>query len=296
MDPKHHESQQQRISQDAGLSEAFMKLAGIMDELREKCPWDQEQTIDSLRAMTLEETYELTGAIDDKDWSGIKGELGDILLHLLFYARIGKEQRAFNMVEVIEAISEKMIRRHPHIYGDLKVDSADDVKRNWQKIKQEKEKSGILSGVPNGLPSMVKAARIQEKARQAGFDWPDEDSGDSDGNNGESAAGGGPRAVYAKVLEELQELQQAVQAGDQAASEEELGDVFFSLINYARFLKVDADKALEGTNRKFIQRFNLMEKLCADQGRSITDPTLDLEQLDGLWNEAKKILKQKQQS
>ncbi|GAB3350307.1 nucleoside triphosphate pyrophosphohydrolase [Arachidicoccus ginsenosidivorans] len=264
-----------RISQDEGLSEAFMKLATIMDELREQCPWDQEQTIDTLRAMTLEETYELTGAIDEKNWSDLKGELGDIMLHLLFYARIGKEQQQFNLKDVLESISEKMIRRHPHIYGDIKVKDAEAVKRNWQQIKQQQEKTAILSGVPKGLPSMVKAARIQEKARQAGFDWPE----------------GETQSVYDKVLEELSELQEAIESTDQGHIEEELGDVFFSLINYARFLKVDADKALESCNQKFIKRFNLMEQLAADQGRSITDPDMLFKEMDDLWEAAKQKLK-----
>lgn len=266
-----------RISKDEGLGEAFMKLVNIMDELREKCPWDKEQTVDTLRAMTLEEVYELTEAIDEKNWVDIRGELGDILLHLLFYARIGKELQVLSLVDVIDAISNKMIRRHPHIYGDVRVENAEDVKRNWQKIKQDKEKAAILSGVPNALPSMIKAARIQEKARQAGFDWPEGDT----------------QAVYDKVQEEMQELLEAEKAGDPAAVEEELGDVFFSLINYARFLKVDPDKALEGCNRKFIDRFNLMERLAEERGRSITDADLHFDEMNNLWNEAKQILKEK---
>jgi len=267
---------QHRISKDPGLSEAFMRLAAIMDELREKCPWDKEQTVDTLRAMTLEETYELTGAIDDKNWADIKGELGDLLLHLLFYARIGKEKQVFNLADIIGGITDKMIRRHPHIYGDIKVENAEEVKRNWQKIKRDKENTSVLNGVPKGLPSMVKAARIQEKARQAGFDWPEGDKA----------------AVYGKVQEELLELQQAVTAEDTAGMEEELGDVFFSLINYARFLNIDADKALEGCNRKFIRRFTLMEELAGQNGLSITDPGLSFDQMDQLWNTAKRILKE----
>ena len=266
-----------RISKDEGLSEAFMKLVNIMDELREKCPWDKEQTVDTLRAMTLEEIYELTEAIDEKNWKDIRSELGDILLHLLFYARIGKELQVFSLVDVIDAISNKMIRRHPHIYGDVRVENAEDVKRNWQKIKQDKEKAAILSGVPNALPSMIKAARIQEKARQAGFDWPEGDT----------------KAVYNKVQEEMQELLEAEKAGEPAAVEEELGDVFFSLINYARFLKVDPDKALERCNRKFIDRFNLMERLAEERGGSITNADLHFDEMNNLWNEAKQILKEK---
>ena len=266
-----------RISKDEGLSEAFMKLVNIMDELREKCPWDKEQTVDTLRAMTLEEIYELTEAIDEKNWKDIRSELGDILLHLLFYARIGKELQVFSLVDVIDAISNKMIRRHPHIYGDVRVENAEDVKRNWQKIKQDKEKAAILSGVPNALPSMIKAARIQEKARQAGFDWPEGDT----------------KAVYNKVQEEMQELLEAEKAGEPAAVEEELGDVFFSLINSARFLKVDPDKALERCNRKFIDRFNLMERLAEERGRSITNADLHFDEMNNLWNEAKQILKEK---
>ena len=249
-----------------------------MDELREGCPWDQEQTISTLRSMTLEEVYELTGAIDEENWPDIKAELGDILLHILFYARIAKEQNAFHLVDVLDGIRTKMIRRHPHIYGDVKVENSQEVKRNWQQIKQQKEKTSILSGVPSGLPSMVKASRIQEKARQAGFDWPAEDT----------------KAVYRKVEEELQELKEAVDRQDQKNMEEELGDVFFSLINYARFLHLDADRALEACNRKFIKRFTLMEKLASDNGVSLTDENFSLEQMDKLWNEAKIILKDKE--
>jgi len=265
-----------RISQDQGLSEAFLRLTTIMDELREQCPWDKEQTIETLRAMTLEETYELTGAIDEENWQEIKGELGDIMLHLLFYARIGKEQQHFNLKDVLETVTEKMIRRHPHIYGDTLAADAAAVKRNWQKIKQQKEKASILGGVPKSLPSMIKAARIQEKARQTGFDWPEGDT----------------HSVYLKVQEELSELQNAIQTGNQQDIQEELGDVFFSLVNYARFLKVDADKALQGCNQKFIKRFNLMEQMAKDQGRSITDADLSFEQMDALWEAAKQKLKE----
>jgi len=272
----HPVNMQHRISQQTGLEAAFMGLVTIMDELREGCPWDREQTIDTLRSMTLEETYELTGAIDEKNWTDLKGELGDIMLHLLFYARIGKEEGKFNLKDVLDGISDKMIRRHPHIYGDIQVRDAEEVKRNWQQIKQQKEKTSILSGVPKGLPSMVKAARIQEKARQAGFDWPEGDT----------------ISVYNKVLEELNELSEAAASDDQAHIEEELGDVFFSLINYARFLKVDADKALESCNQKFILRFNRMEALAAASGKSITDKDQSFEALDQLWELAKKQLKQ----
>ena len=276
LDKSSMEVDNKRISKDQGLAPAFTRLVGIMDELRERCPWDQVQTIDTLRSMTLEETYELTDAIDNKDWDALKGELGDILLHLLFYARIGKEQKAFSLVDVLQAITDKMIRRHPHIYGDTKVEGTEDVLRNWQKIKKNKENSSLFSGVPTALPSMVKAARIQEKARGVGFDWPKEDTA----------------AVYQKLEEELSELNEAVKEADQKAIEEELGDVFFSLINYARFLKVDADKALESSNRKFISRFNMMEELAKQNGTDIT--ALSFEAMDDLWNQAKKVLKAKQ--
>lgn len=269
------EHKESRISLDPDLAKAFMQLATIMDELREQCPWDQKQTIDSLRAMTLEETYELTDAIDAKDWQGLKGELGDILLHIFFYARIGKEHQQFNLRDVLDGIIDKMIRRHPHIYGDVQVENAQEVERNWQKIKQQKEKTTILNGVPTGLPSIIKAARIQEKASQAGFDWPKDDSG----------------AVYNKVIEELGELQQALQADDQSAIEEELGDVFFSLINYARFLNVDADRALEGCNRKFMNRFTKMEQLAKMKDKSFSSEELSLDEMNRLWETAKAQLK-----
>lgn len=254
----------------AELTEKFQDLVRIMDELREKCPWDQQQTIHTLRSMTIEETYELAGAIDAQNWTEIKEELGDLFLHLLFYARIGRENEAFNLTEVLAGIADKMILRHPHIYGDTVVKDADEVKRNWQKIKMQEGKASVFSGVPTALPAVVKAIRIQEKARQAGFDWDQKEP------------------VFEKVQEELGELQEAVNGGTQDQMEEELGDTLFSLINYARFLKVDAETALEKTNQKFMARFMQMEKLAAASGKTMTG--MDLQEMDLYWNQAKKLL------
>ena len=229
-------------SNNQSLADAFLRLVGIMDELREKCPWDRKQTIQTLRSLTIEELYELTDAITDEDWKGIKEELGDLLLHIVFYARIGKEQGRFTLQEAIEGISQKLIARHPHIYGDVVVRNEDDVKQNWEKLKLKEGKTSVLSGVPNALPAVVKATRLQEKAKQVGFEWENKDQ------------------VWEKVDEEMDELQAAIKKGDQAEMENELGDVFFSLINYARFLRIDAESALENTNRKFIRRFTEMEE------------------------------------
>lgn len=249
------------------VSDSFLKLVGIMDELREKCPWDKKQTIQSLRPMTLEETYELADAITEEDWKGIKEELGDVLLHILFYARIGTEQQRFTLQEVIEGISEKLIVRHPHIYGDVKVNNEEDVKRNWEKIKMKEGKKSVLSGVPISLPAVVKGARIQEKAAQVGFEWDNKED------------------VWKKVEEEMQELQEAVTEADQAHIEEEFGDVLFSLINYARFLRIDAEGALEKTNKKFISRFMQMEEIALGKGRNLAEMTL--EEMDSIWDEVK---------
>ena len=251
----------------ASLTAAFEKLVTIMDELREQCPWDRKQTIETLRPLTIEETYELADAILQKNWQHIKEELGDLLLHILFYARIGREQEQFTLEEVIRGISEKLVARHPHIYGNVQVQDEEEVKRNWEKLKMKEGKQSVLSGVPAGLPALVKAIRIQEKAKQVGFEWENKEQ------------------VYDKIQEELQELQAAVQSGDAAATEAELGDVLFSVINYARFLRVDADMALDRTNRKFIERFQKMEAAALEKGKPLAQMTL--EEMDAIWNQIK---------
>jgi len=250
---------------------AFLRLVTIMDELREQCPWDKKQTIESLRPLTIEETYELADAILSADYSHIKEELGDLLLHLVFYARIGREQQQFTLEEVINGICDKLIARHPHIYGDVKVTGEEDVKRNWEKLKMKEGKLSVLSGVPKSLPALVKAIRIQEKAKQVGFEWDHKEQ------------------VFEKIQEELQELQEAVQSNNPDHIEEELGDVMFSLVNYARFLNTDADLALERTNRKFMQRFQLMEETARKEGKKLQDMTL--EEMDAIWNKIKQLHK-----
>ena len=249
-------------------ADSFLRLVKIMDELREKCPWDKKQTIHTLRSMTLEETYELADAITDNDWKGIREELGDLLLHILFYSKIGVEEEKFTLEEVITGISEKLIIRHPHIYGDVKVTDEEDVKRNWERIKIKEGKKSVLSGVPPSLPAVVKATRIQEKAKQVGFEWENKDD------------------VWKKVEEEMQELQEAIAEKDQEHIEEEFGDVLFSLINYARFLQVDAEGVLEKTNKKFIRRFQQMESIAKESGKSLTE--MNLEEMDAIWNKVKK--------
>ena len=248
-------------------ADAFLRLVTIMDELREQCPWDKKQTIESLRPMTIEETYELADAILQGDHQHIKEELGDLMLHLVFYARIGKEQQQFTLEEVIHGICEKLIARHPHIYGDVKVNNEEDVKRNWEKLKMKEGKTSVLSGVPNSLPSLVKAIRIQEKAKQVGFEWDYKEQ------------------VFDKIQEELAELQEVVQQGNQQLMEEEMGDVMFSLINYARFLQVDADLVLERTNQKFMNRFKRMEEEAKKEGKELKEMTLD--EMDAIWNRIK---------
>lgn len=252
--------------------EAFERLLNIMDELREKCPWDKKQTIESLRHLTIEETYELSDAILKKDVNDLKKELGDILLHIVFYARIASETKDFNIADVMNALCDKLIFRHPHIYGDVKVSGEEDVKQNWEKLKQ-KEKNGnitVLSGVPNSMPALLKAYRIQEKARAVGFDWEK------------------PEQVFEKVKEELGELDQEVAQKQNAEKiENEFGDVLFSLINYARFLNVNPEDALEKTNKKFIKRFTYMEQKIKEKGKQIGDCTLA--EMDVYWNEAKKL-------
>ncbi len=241
----------------------FLRLVTIMDELREKCPWDKKQTIETLRHLSIEETYELAEAISAKDWKGIKEELGDLLLHIVFYAKIGSEQGQFTLQEVIHGVCEKLIVRHPHIYADVKVNDEEDVKQNWEKIKLKEGKKSVLGGVPRSLPSMVKAMRLQEKSKQVGFEWD---------NTGQ---------VWDKVTEEMQELDEAVLSGDRDKMEDELGDVFFSLVNLARFLQLDAEHALERTNKKFIDRFTRMEKAAAEQDKYLHD--MSLEEMDAMW-------------
>jgi len=256
------------------LSESFMKLVAIMDDLREKCPWDKKQTIQSLRQLTIEETYELADAITDENWKGIKEELGDLLLHILFYAKIGSEQKQFELQEVIQNISEKLIFRHPHVYGDadhggktFEVKDEEDVKKNWEKLKLREGKKSILSGVPQSLPATVKAMRLQEKAKQVGFEWENK------------------QQVWEKVEEEIKELRSVIDTGQPAKVEEEFGDLVFSLINYARFLRVDAENALELTNKKFIHRFTQMEQQALKNGKDLAN--MSLEEMDSIWNSIK---------
>lgn len=244
------------------------KLVTIMDELREKCPWDKKQNIHTLRQQTIEETYELADAITDKDWNAIKEELGDLLLHVIFYSKIATEENKFTFHEVIDTICEKLIKRHPHIYGNVKVTNEEDVKKNWEQIKLREGKKSVLSGVPKSLPAMVKAMRIQEKAKQVGFEWTTKEQ------------------VWEKVEEEKLELLEAVDSGNEERIEEEAGDLFFSVINYVRFLKVDAENALELTNKKFIKRFSKMEEAVNKKGLNLSEMTLS--EMDAIWNEIKK--------
>jgi MazG family protein len=255
-------------------AEAFLRLLKIMDELREQCPWDRKQTMETLRPLTIEETYELGDAILEKDLDGVKKELGDLLLHMVFYARIGSEQGAFDITDVLHGICEKLIHRHPHIYGDVKVTDEHEVKANWERIKlQEKagregQERSVLEGVPRGLPSLVKAIRIQDKARGVGFDWDHRDQ------------------VWAKMHEELAELKHEVDQGSDRQAEE-LGDVLFSVVNYARFLGVDPDEALERTNRKFIDRFRFLERESSRDGKVMGEMTLA--EMEVYWERAKHL-------
>lgn len=251
----------------ADTLQAFSRLISIMDDLREKCPWDKKQTVQSLRQMTIEETYELADAITEEDWKGIKEELGDLLLHIVFYAKIGSEQKQFELVEVINGISEKLVSRHPHIYGDVKVNDEEDVKRNWEKLKLKEGKTSVLGGVPTSLPATVKAMRLQEKAKQVGFEWDNKEQ------------------VWDKVEEEMQELKEAIGTTRQDKIEEEFGDLVFSLINYARFLQVDAENALERTNKKFIHRFTRMEQQAMNNGKELHQ--MSLQEMDAIWNTIK---------
>ena len=249
------------------LSKAFLDLVEIMDTLREKCPWDKKQTIQSLRSNTIEELYELVDAIIDEDWEGIKEELGDILLHVLFYAKIGTEQGKFTLQDSIEAISRKLIHRHPHIYGDVKAEDEETVKKNWEQLKLQEGKKSLLEGVPNSLPAMVKAFRIQQKVKQVGFEWENKEQ------------------VWDKVEEEIQELKVEIEAKNQDKMEQEFGDVLFSMINYARFLNIDPETALERTNKKFKHRFELMETYAKENGLDLA--SLSLAEKDAIWNSMK---------
>jgi XTP/dITP diphosphohydrolase len=249
--------------------QSFERLLTIMDELREKCPWDKKQTFESLRHLTIEETYELGDAILNHDLNEIKKELGDLLLHIVFYAKIGSETDSFDIADVCNDICQKLIHRHPHIYGDVVVADEEEVKQNWEKLKLKEGKKSVLEGVPAGLPALVKASRIQDKVKGVGFDWEE------------------PHQVWDKVQEELSELQVEVADGNQEKIEAEFGDVLFSMINYARFLNVNPEDALERTNKKFIKRFQYLESKASEVGKPLMDMTLA--EMDVFWNEAKKL-------
>ncbi|MCZ4318739.1 nucleoside triphosphate pyrophosphohydrolase [Aequorivita viscosa] len=247
---------------------AFDRLLTIMDELREQCPWDKKQTMESLRHLTIEETYELGDAILENDLREVKNELGDVLLHIVFYAKIGSETNDFDIADVCNSICEKLISRHPHIYSDVKVEDEEEVKRNWENLKLKEGKSSVLGGVPKSLPALVKASRIQEKVAGVGFDWEK------------------PQQVFEKLQEELAELQHEINSDNQDKIEAEFGDVLFSMINYARFLKVNPENALERTNKKFIKRFQYLEGKAKTINKSLKNMTLA--EMDVYWNEAKK--------
>ena len=250
-------------------SEAFLRLLNIMDDLREKCPWDKKQTMDSLSYLTIEETYELIDAISAQDLNEVKGELGDLLLHIVFYAKIASETNEFDIVDVIHTVCDKLVERHPHIYGDVIAQTEEEVKANWEKIKLKKGKKSVLEGVPKSLPAMVKSTRIQEKARGVGFDWEHKDQ------------------VFEKVLEEFKELDNEINSGDDKAKvEKEFGDVLFSMINYARVIGVDPELALERTNKKFIGRFTYLESEVKKKQKDLLKMTLA--EMDEIWNESKK--------
>ena len=249
--------------------QSFEKLLHIMDELREQCPWDKKQTMQTLRHLTIEETYELGDAILDNNLEEIKKELGDLLLHIVFYARIGSETNSFDIADVCDEICKKLIHRHPHIYGDVTVKDEAEVKQNWEKLKLQEGKKSVLEGVPKGLPALVKASRIQDKAKAVGFDWENSEQ------------------VWEKVQEEMQEFKDEVDAKDQEKMEAEFGDVLFSLINYARFLDINPEDALERTNKKFIKRFQYLESKADELGKPLMDMTLA--EMDVFWNEAKKF-------
>ena len=253
---------------------AFERLLTIMDTLREQCPWDKKQTIESLRHLTIEETYELSDSILEGDMNEIKKELGDIMLHLVFYSRIASETNDFTIVDVLNGICDKLIHRHPHIYGDVKVQNENDVKRNWEQLKLKEGNKSVLEGVPVSLPALVKASRIQEKARGVGFDWEEK------------------AQVWEKVEEEMREFRDEFNAADNTVidkekAEGEFGDLLFSLINYARFIDINPEDALEKTNKKFIKRFQYLESKAKELGKSLKD--MSLSEMDAFWNEAKKL-------
>lgn len=249
----------------------FQKLVTIMEELREKCPWDKKQTLTSLKPMTIEETYELGDALDAQNWKDIKEELGDLLLHIVFYSKIAAENNEFTIKDVIKGICEKLIIRHPHVYGNISVKDDEEVKKNWEQIKLKEGKTSILSGIPKTMPALAKATRIQEKVKQVGFEWDEVES------------------VWEKISEETNELKQAIQINNIKDVEEEFGDVLFSWVNLARFLNIDAESALERTNKKFIQRFKLLENIAAEKDLQLAN--LTLAEMDELWNIAKKQIK-----
>lgn len=250
--------------------QAFERLLNIMDELRAGCPWDKEQTLESLRYLTIEETYELSDAILNNDLEEIKNELGDLMLHLVFYAKIGSEQKAFDITDVLNSICEKLIHRHPHIYSDVKVKDAVEVKQNWEKLKLKEGKESVLEGVPLSMPPLVKAVRMQEKARGVGFDWEK------------------PEQVWDKVLEEMNELKAEVDGNsDKEKMKDELGDLLFAIVNYSRFLKINPEDALERTNKKFKFRFQYLEKKAKELGKELSDMTLA--EMDVYWEEAKRM-------
>ncbi len=246
---------------------AFERLLDIMDELREKCPWDRQQTLESLRNLTIEETYELADAISEEDFEDIKKELGDLMLHIVFYSKIGSENRLFDIADVINGLNEKLIFRHPHIFGDVKVNTASEVVENWEQLKRKEGHKSVLGGVPKSLPAMIKANRIQEKARAVGFDWDE------------------PHQIWDKVKEEIEELEQASAEGDPEKIRAEFGDLLFSLINTARLYEVDPETALEKTNRKFMKRFRFLEKQTLEKGLDLRDMTLD--EMNVIWEKAK---------
>lgn len=246
---------------------AFERLLNIMDDLREKCPWDQKQTLDSLRHLTIEETYELADAIIDKDLDALKGEIGDLFLHMVFYCKIGSEQGAFDVTSVLNAICDKLVHRHPHIYGDVKAETEEEVKANWEKLKLKEGKKSVLEGVPSSLPALVKASRLQEKVKGIGFDWDNQED------------------VWLKVKEELQEFKEEVERNS-AKKEEEFGDLLFSLVNFARFVDINPENALARTNKKFINRFQAMEELISADNKTLND--MNLTAMDVYWEKAKK--------
>lgn len=258
----------------ADPSTAFLRLLNVLDTLRTQCPWDKKQTMETLRHLTIEETYELSDAILEGDLTEVKKELGDVMMHLVFYARIASETNDFTIVDVLNSVCDKLINRHPHIYGDVEVQNEEDVKRNWEQIKLKEGNKSVLGGVPKSLPALVKASRIQEKARGIGFDWENKTQ------------------VWEKVEEELQEFKEEYNVIDNAAidiekAEAEFGDLLFSLINYARFININPENALEKTNRKFIKRFQYLEEKAKENGKQLQDMTLA--EMDVYWNEAKKV-------